>query len=147
MDGKSHHHEPIETTLRMLGRDDILNADDRPVTVLPVPEWGGAVRLRGLTGEDRDAWELWIGANKVGATEMNLRNARVKIVASCIVGEDGNPLFGETDIKRLAKKSARALTRVYDEACKMSGLTKEDVEKIEASLKEEAGDDSSSGSA
>ena len=35
-----------------LSRDEILGAEDRPVDEVPVPEWGGDVRVMMLDGAD-----------------------------------------------------------------------------------------------
>ncbi len=43
--------------MNLLPRDLIDGADDLPVEDVEVPEWGGAVRLRTLTGSERDGFE------------------------------------------------------------------------------------------
>ena len=40
-----------------LSREDILKAEDLPTEEVPVPEWGGSVLVRGLTGRERDLFE------------------------------------------------------------------------------------------
>ena len=41
----------------MLTREQILQSDDLPCETVPVPEWGGEVQVRTMTGTDRDAFE------------------------------------------------------------------------------------------
>ncbi len=41
----------------LLTKDDILGADDLATEDVEVPEWGGCVRVRALTGTERDAFE------------------------------------------------------------------------------------------
>ena len=112
--------------LMLLGHDDILKADDLPTEIVDVPEWGGEVKIRCLTGEERDEWE---------ASQMVLRgdqyvrdsaNLRAKLVAASIVGEDGEKLFTRQDVYALGRKSGAALDRVFEAATKLSRLTAED---------------------
>ena len=51
-----------------LTRDAILQATDLTFEDVAVPEWGGVVRVRGLTGTERDAFE----ASVVGRQGSNL---------------------------------------------------------------------------
>ena len=45
-----------------LNREAILAAEDLPRELVEVPEWGGAVYVRALTGAERDQFE----ASKIG---------------------------------------------------------------------------------
>ena len=40
--------------LRILDRASILGSDDREIERVPVPEWGGFVFVRNLSGAERD---------------------------------------------------------------------------------------------
>lgn len=118
----------------LLTREAILTADDLQVEVVEVPEWGGTVRVRGLTGAERDAFEasvIDLASNGRRAPVMNLVNLRAKLAARCIVDEQGIRLFSDADIAALGQKSAHALQRVFEAAQRLSGLTKEDVEELE----------------
>jgi hypothetical protein len=126
----------------LLSREEILEAQDLETEIVPVPEWGGDVRVKGLTGEERDSYEAAClqerpsydakGKQVRGRTEMarNLSNVRAKLVARSIVGEDGERLFTDHDVAVLGKKSAAALERVFDVAARLSRLSDEDVEEL-----------------
>jgi hypothetical protein len=43
--------------MALLSRDDILNADDLTIETIAVPEWGGEVNVKTLTGAEKDKWE------------------------------------------------------------------------------------------
>ncbi len=116
--------------MAILSRDDILKADDLPTRKVEVPEWGGIVLVRGLTGAQRDAFEMMF-LNWRDKNQASLENFRATLAAWCIVDEDGKRLFNDTsDVHRLAQKSARALERVFDAARELSGLTAQDVEEL-----------------
>lgn len=116
--------------MKFLNRDDILGAQDLPTEDVHVPEWGGWVRVRGLTGAERDAFEAEIIQTRGRETHVNLRNIRAKLVARTIVDEEGKRIFGDADIHALGEKSARALQRVFEVAQRLSGLTDQDVEEL-----------------
>lgn len=116
--------------MAILTRDAILQAQDLPSEQVPVPEWGGEVLVRGLTGAERDAFEQSIAEQKGGSVKMNLQNVRAKLVALTVVNEEGERIFSDKDAGLLGKKSAAALNRVFEVAQKLSGLTPEDVDEL-----------------
>lgn len=127
----------------LLTREAILEADDLDYEDVPVPEWGGTVRVKGLTGVERDRYEsTLVEFRKDGSREMRLANARARLVALAVVDAGGKPVFGREDVKALGNKSAAALERVFAVAKRLAGLTDEDVEE----LTEDLDDDQSDGS-
>jgi len=127
--------------MALLSRDDILNVDDKVFEDIEVPEWGGEVRVRGMSGTQRDDYEASILQQNGSDRRVNLANARAKLVARCLVDADGRLLFSADDVRALGRKSARALERVFDKARELSGMTEKDVE----TLAENFGDDPSDG--
>lgn len=116
--------------MALLTRDAILQAQDLPRELVTVPEWGGEVYVRALTGAERDAFEQSIVEQKGKSTKMNLQNMRAKLVALTVVDEEGKRVFSDADAKLLGQKSALALNRVFEVAQKLSGLTPEDVDEL-----------------
>lgn len=127
-----------------LGREDILATDDRQYNDIEVPEWGGTVRVRGMSGTQRDEYEASIIEQRGSDRKVNLRNARAKLVARCIVDGDGRTIFTSDDVSALGRKSAVALERVFDEARRLSGMTEGDVERLAENFEDDpsAGDTS-----
>ena len=114
-----------------LTRDAILQADDLPMETVSVPEWGGEVLVRGLTGTERDAFEESVLTGKGKQRDVSMQNVRAKLVSRCLVDEEGERLFSDADVRALGQKSAAALTRVFDVAQRLSGLSPDDVEELE----------------
>jgi len=114
----------------LLSRDEILSASDLTFEVVDVPEWGGAVRVRGLTATERDHFEssLIQGTGKI--QKINTQNIRSKLCTLTIVDEEGVRMFNDADIAILGQKSAAALDRVYDVASRLSKLSKDDVDEL-----------------
>lgn len=115
----------------LLSREQILGAQDRKTEDVEVPEWGGTVRVRALSGAERDAYEAGIVQLRGdGSQQWTLKNARARLVSLSLCGEDGERLFSESDIGVLGEKSATALERVFDVARHLSGLTDEDIDEL-----------------
>lgn len=115
---------PLLTKAQILGVADLVHED------VDVPEWGGAVRVQMLTGAERDAFEQEIVTRQGKRVQMNLANVRARLVALCLVDEEGQRVFGEADVKALGRKSALALNRVFEVAQRINGLTEQDMEEL-----------------
>lgn len=103
-----------------LNRDSILGLDDLPVVEVVVPEWGGSVWVRGMTGTERDAFE----EKGIGAP---LKDMRARVAIATVCDHDGNLLFTDQDLPALMRKSGKALDRILIAAAPLSGLSKEDI--------------------
>lgn len=129
---------------KLLSRDDILKADDIKTELVEVPEWGGAVMVRGLTGAERDALEEEVTSQRGSSVRVNLRNLRAKLVVRSVVDEQGKHLFTPADVDALGKKSAAALQRVFNVASRLSGLSREDLEELTKNSEDGQSEDSTS---
>ena len=127
-----------------LSREEILGADDIEYTDVPVPEWGGSVRIGTMGGEARDQWELFLLNGRDKDDKLRARNIRATLVALSVVDEAGELLFTFADVMALGKKSAVALDRVYGEAKRFNRLADKDVEDVEKNSDGDPSDDSGS---
>lgn len=114
----------------LLTREQILGVADLGHEDVDVPEWGGSVRVGMLTGMERDAFEQEIVTRQGKKVQMNLANVRAKLVARCVVDEEGQLVFSEKDVTALGRKSALALNRVFAVAQRLNGLTEQDIEEL-----------------
>jgi hypothetical protein len=129
--------EPNGTQVVFLTKEQILAAADLPEEVVDVPEWGGKVLIRGMTGAERDAFEESVMVTRGNNRELNLRNFRAKLVARSIVDPATKErMFTDNEIAELGKKSARALQRVFEAALRLNGMTAESVEELTKSTEE-----------
>ncbi len=119
-----------------LSRDEILKAEDRGTEEVEVPEWDGSVLVRGMSGSERDAFETSMMVRQGSELVPDMANFRPKVIARCVVDDDGKRLFDEyRDVEALGGKSAAAVERVYAVAARLSGLGGQDVEQMAADLK------------
>ena len=115
--------------MKRLSKAEILAAADLATEVVEVPEWGGSVTVRTMTGADRDAFEAALVRVVDGKREPDLTNMRAKLVALTVVDEAGERLFDAADVDALARKSAAALDRVAAAAQRINGIGAEAAEE------------------
>lgn len=116
--------------MALLSKAQIDAADDRTWDDVDVPEWGGSVRLLGLSGTERNAYQasmVVLGPN--GAVQrVNLADQTAKLLAKTIVDENFERLYTDKGVKELGAKNGVVLDRLFRVAQRLSGLRKEDVE-------------------
>lgn len=117
--------------MALLSADQIFGVDDRLTEDVRVPEWGGTVRLRGLSGAERDEFESSITKVVKGKEVQDTRNIRARLIALSAIKEDGTPLFAQNQVAALGRRSSIALSRLFDVACRLSGISSEDAEALE----------------
>jgi len=101
---------------QLLTKEQILSVDDSQSEIVDVPEWGGSVKVIGMTGAERDRFENSFQVGKGRKRRTELKDVRAKLVAWTVVDEKGERLFNASDIPALGKKSALALDRVFSVA-------------------------------
>jgi hypothetical protein len=130
--------------MTVLSRDAILDAPDTEYEIVDVPEWGGKVRVKSLTGDERDTYEQSIIDQRGTVTAAKLVGAQARLIALTAVDDDGALLFTETDVRALGAKSAQALSRVFDVSARLSRLRQRDVEELVGNSEGTQGDASPS---
>lgn len=130
--------------MSLLNREVILAIQDVADETITVPEWGGDVRVRAMTADARDAFEqdAYIAARE----KKPLTSLRARMVARCVIDEQGNLLFTDADVEALGKKSASALDRIYDVVLRMNAMRQSDIEDLEKNSAAAPGGASSSDS-
>ncbi len=118
--------------MSVLTKDQILGAKDTKTESVDVPEWGGEVLVKVMTGLERDAFEKSITETRGGSVTVNVMNYRAKLAARTICDETGLRLFEDKDIEALGKKSSLALVRVVEVAQRINCLGAKDVEDLTA---------------
>lgn len=128
----------------LLGRDAILGATALPQETVPVPELGGDVLVRGMTGSERDVFEAGCFEGKGKNRDFSMKDVRAKLVAFCCVDESGRRLFVDGDVEALGKVRADVVDRLFSVAQRLSGMREEDVAALGKSLPSPSSPSSSS---
>ena len=120
---------------KRLSRDEVLGASDLKSEDVEVPEWGGVLRLRSMTGVERDAFEtsLFVEGEDGGERKLDSRNMRARLVAATAVDEAGKTLFTKEDVEALGRKNAAALDRLFSVAQRLSGIGPAELDKARKS--------------
>ena len=109
----------------MLSKEDILSAKDLKTKDVEVPEWGGAVRVRTMTGADRMKFQHLVSAK--GKKESGVIEA---LLIAAVVDDNGEPLFSADDLAALQSKSTKAIQRVFEAAAELNGLTDKSIDDL-----------------
>lgn len=107
-----------------LNKEMILKAEDRKTKEVDVPEWGGTVFVRMMSGNERDSFDQQV-EGKYSAS-----GVRAKLLVRCLVDETGNRLFTDDEFDSLGEKSAKVISRLSDEALELNRVTKGDVDEL-----------------
>ena len=111
----------------ILSANQILAAEDYVQRVVSVPEWGGHVIIKGLSGNERDKFETELSdGGKVSTIGL-----RAKLVAACAVDSTGQTIFTADQVDALGKKAAAPLDRCFTVARELNGFTDADIDELE----------------
>jgi hypothetical protein len=107
----------LTADLPMLSVAAILAAQDLPEEVVPVPEWGGTVKVRGLSRATYDAIAeastvavAPTGPGQTATTKRDDAKFSDQLFLACVV----EPAFAPEHLPALRGKSLSALNRVYE---------------------------------
>lgn len=120
--------------MELLTREQIVNTDDRRYEIVPVPEWGGSVRVRSLNEPEYHAYRDSVLVRAGREREVNEKTMRACLCAACVVDADGKPIFTVDDLtggKDPSKgKSAHAIALIWKCAAKLCGMDDDDIEDL-----------------
>ena len=109
-----------------LTREALLAATTVPTQAVDIPELGGAVVVRGMTGRERTLFEKKFVTESRGRTKRNFDAFREQIIVFCCV----DPQLTEDDVERLANVRADIVERIATVAMQLSGLTDKDADEL-----------------
>ena len=128
----------------MLTKEDILKAEDLDFEEVEVKEWGGSVRVRCMTGNERDSFEASVYEIKGNKANIIRDNFRAKLIARTLVDENGERLFTDKEIELIGEKGSKPLDKVFKVAQRLNGLSQADEDEFVKNLEGEDGDGSTS---
>lgn len=117
--------------LKLLNRDDILGADDLKSEIVAVPEWRGSIRVRVMTGAERDAFRT---ATMTAGADTPVGYFSAALLAATIIDKNGERLFSFDDIMKLQEKSATALDGPAKIAMRINGMSASAIDDAEKNL-------------
>lgn len=124
----------VASVAKRLTAAEILAIDDVQTEDVEVPEWNAIVRIRSLTGRERDKLEAEMVEERGGERSINFVNFRAKLIAATAIDDKGELLFTPQQVKPLGEKNAQALTRLFNVASRLSGYSERDVKELTSEL-------------
>lgn len=111
-------------------RQSILNINDAKIEPISIPEWNANLHIKALNAAERDEFEdLMFDGN--GKRKEDAPSSRAAMAYLSVCDENGQRIFQKEDIPYLAEKSGAALTRIFSRATTLSGMTKDELERLE----------------
>jgi len=105
-------------------RLDFLNAPDRCIEAVDVPEWHTTLHVRSLTLHERQQLQKAIkGVEKLGG------DGTIPVILACVSDENGNAIFHATDTEALENKNGMVLERLVRASLKVNGFDATAVEQ------------------
>lgn len=116
----------------MLTREQILEAEDRKVVEVDVPEWGGSVGIIVMSGKDRDSYESELLNRRDKNGEISeVKGLRSSLLSKGLVDEEGKALFDSKTITKLEDKNAAVLDRLFRKAMEVNAIDDGSMEEAE----------------
>ena len=110
-----------------LSAADILAINDAKPECVEVPEWGGCVYIRAMTGAERAAYNADV-YDDVGEMRKDKRGTWItRALVDALCDEGGNKLFTAEQVAELNKKNAKVLQRLHIAALRINALREEDI--------------------
>lgn len=115
---------------KFLSKEEILGIRDLPFEEIEIKEWGGRVRIRGLTASEKDEFEFQIFTGEGKNRKFNYKDLRARLLSLTICNESGERLFSDGDIERLGKKSGKVIDRLFGIAQRLSAIGQRDLDDL-----------------
>lgn len=107
-----------------LSKAKILAANDVKLSdPIEVPEWGGEVYIKTLSGTERDAFED-------SYAEQKMKAFRIRFLLLTLSDDAGERLFSDADTDALGKKSSIVINRLFEKAWAHNAFRNEDVDSL-----------------
>lgn len=113
--------------------------------IVPIPELGGSVKVRELSGALRNLYESAAIQLSQGGDGKSMGKTYVQMIAACVVDVAGQPILKENDARRIIVKHPRAATRLREAIFNISGMDADDAEALAEGFGDDQSDSSTSG--
>ena len=109
-----------------------------------MPEWGGAVQVRVMSGVERDQLDSVISSQSMNGKVTDPSGFKLLLVRLTVCNEDGSLIFDKEDADALNATSGTALERVALVAMELNGMSATSVNGLEGNLPAALNDSSGS---
>jgi hypothetical protein len=113
----------------MLSAIDILSVDDLAREEMDVPEWGGKICVREMTGTELAEWQ-----RIAQDPEREDVDAVVALAMFTVCDSEGNRLFDMNTFDALKQKSIQVILQIQEVALRVNRLTEQDQAELKGNL-------------
>lgn len=117
--------------MNALTRNQIIALDDLKPFDVEVPEWGGTIRLRGLSGTERQFVEDWYANHPEANGSRKSFELATHVIIKVAMDESGARLFQDDDFKTLMTKSGGVADALFSKILKASAMSTKEREEQE----------------
>lgn len=116
---------------KFISREQFLSQKALRTRDIEIPEWGGLVRVKALSGAERDLIEQKQFDQKGKSPRVNVAGFRARLVVFGVVDPDGKRIFTEADIPAINEMDGGVIDRIATAVSELSGYTPAEVERLE----------------
>ncbi len=121
-----------------MNREQFFSFSDLTIEKVHIKEMNADFYVRSLTVGEKATWEFASysveNSDKKGSSMKLLKDrmmsSRERLVELAVCNEDGSAFFKEGDAAAISRKNSNIVSKLYDVAARLSGITKEDLEEI-----------------
>lgn len=116
--------------MALLSRDNILAVTTFKKELVSVPEWGGDVYIRVMTGAESDVFTEMILAHEEQHGNNRLPHLKAVLAILTVCDDQGGRIFDMNDLDMLLSKESNALSKIFDVSRRLNGLTPDTQDEI-----------------
>jgi hypothetical protein len=113
----------------MNAREALLGAK-APTETVYIKALDHTFTLRGMTGAERDKFEVLCMKVEGKRQKFTADNIRAKLVAFCVINDDGSRAFSEDDAAALGESRGDVLSALAAVAQRLCGIGQADIEEL-----------------
>ena len=129
--------------MTIASREALLKLCERRYSTVEIPERDISIRIQSLSEAEKSQYETClIAKNGRGIMRERLQDATRRLIALCVVDEEGKRIFSDSDLSAIANLDSYISSRIYDACQEHCGFNKGDIDETVKNSEEISVDDS-----
>ena len=112
----------------IINRDQALKADDLRRDKVEIPEWGGDLYVREITGAESLVFDSWMAENKDNKKVLGVGWHPIMVML-CACDDKGKRIFQDDDLELLKGKNKVVISRIAEKAIKINKMGADEIEE------------------
>ena len=129
--------------MTIASREALLKLCKRRYSTVEIPERDISIRIQSLSEAEKSQYETClIAKNGRGIMRERLQDDTRRLIALCVVDEEGKRIFSDSDLSAIANLDSYISSRIYDACQEHCGFNKGDIDETVKNSEEISVDDS-----